>query len=61
MKWLVVNGATRNAQCATDNLSVILLGLWNAILQLTMLTYNVAVRDDQFDSEGGAVKLCLDR
>ena len=31
---LVVNGATRNAQCATDNLSVILWGLWNAILQL---------------------------
>ena len=30
MDWLVVNGATRNAQCATDNLSVILWGLWNA-------------------------------
>ena len=28
---LVVNGATRNAQCATDNLSVILWGLWNAM------------------------------
>ena len=27
--WLVVNGATRNAQCATDNLSVILWGLLN--------------------------------
>ena len=29
--WLVVNGATRNAQCATDNLSVILCGLLNAM------------------------------
>ena len=29
--WLVVNGATRNTQCATDNLSVILWGLWNAM------------------------------
>ena len=29
--WLVVTGATRNAQCATDNLSVILWGPWNAM------------------------------
>ena len=28
---LIVNGATRNAQCATDNLSVILWGLWKAM------------------------------
>ena len=43
----------RNAQCATDNLSVILWDLWKGIWGRLF--------DSKWGWGGGAVKFCLDR